>query len=54
MNVRAVVFGFFMLLAATLNFGFFVGDINDPTLHNVFGLFAAVVINLLATILRPG
>jgi hypothetical protein len=28
MNVRAVVFGFFMLLAATLNFGFFVGDIN--------------------------
>ena len=30
MNLEKVVFGFFVLLAATLNFGFFIGDINDP------------------------
>ena len=52
MNVKAVVFGFFVLLAATLNFGFFVGDLDDPTLHNVYPLFAAVVVNLIATALQ--
>jgi hypothetical protein len=52
MNVKAVVFGFFVLLAATLNFGFFIGDIDDPTLHNVYELFAAVGINLAATVLK--
>jgi hypothetical protein len=35
-NLEKVVFGFFVLLAATLNFGFFIGDIADPALHNVF------------------
>ena len=30
MNLEKVVFGFFVLLAATLNFGFFIGDIGDP------------------------
>ena len=52
MNVKAVVFGFFVLLAATLNFGFFTGDIDDPSLHNVYPLFAAVVVNLIATALK--
>lgn len=32
MNLEKVVFGFFVLLAATLNFGFFIGDISDPRL----------------------
>jgi hypothetical protein len=41
MNLEKVVFGFFVLLAATLNFGFFIGDIDDPELHNPFELFAA-------------
>ena len=54
MNLEKVVFGFFVLLAATLNFGFFVGDISDPTLHNVYELFAAVVVNLIATVLKFG
>ena len=31
MNLEKVIFGFFVLLAATLNFGFFTGPINDPT-----------------------
>ncbi len=54
MNLEKVVFGFFVLLAATLNFGFFVGDISDPSLHNVYELFAAVVVNLIATVLKFG
>jgi hypothetical protein len=54
MNLEKVVFGFFVLLAATLNFGFFIGDIDEPTLHNVYELFAAVVVNLIATVLKFG
>ncbi|MDP9436534.1 MAG: DUF6394 family protein [Actinomycetota bacterium] len=54
MNLEKVVFGFFVLLAATLNFGFFVGDISDPALHNVYELYAAVVVNLVATVLKFG
>jgi hypothetical protein len=54
MNLEKVVFGFFVLLAATLNFGFFIGDIADPDLHNVYELFAAVVVNLVATLLKFG
>jgi hypothetical protein len=49
-----VVFGFFVLLAATLNFGFFIGDIDDPILHNVYELLAAVLVNLIATKLKFG
>ena len=54
MNLEKVVFGFFILLAATLNFGFFIGDIADPSLHNVYELFAAVIVNLIATVLKFG
>ena len=54
MNLEKVVFGFFVLLAATLNFGFFIGDIGDPDLHNAYELFAAVVVNLIATVLKFG
>lgn len=54
MNLEKVVFGFFVLLAATLNFGFFIGDISDPALHNRYELFAAVVVNLIATVLKFG
>jgi hypothetical protein len=54
MNLEKVVFGFFVLLAATLNFGFFVGDLTDPIQHNEIELFAAVVVNLIATVLKFG
>ncbi|MGE3285422.1 MAG: DUF6394 family protein [Pseudonocardia sp.] len=54
MNLEKVVFGFFVLLAATLNFGFFIGDIDNPVLHNPYELFAAVVVNLIATVLKFG
>jgi uncharacterized protein DUF6394 len=54
MNLEKVVFGFFVLLAATLNFGFFIGDIDDPALHSVYELFAAVVVSLITTVLKFG
>jgi Ca2+/H+ antiporter, TMEM165/GDT1 family len=54
MNLEKVVFGFFVLLAATLNFGFFIGDISAPELHNVYELFAAIVVSLIATVLKFG
>ncbi|QXG76261.1 hypothetical protein KUM42_01405 [Modestobacter sp. L9-4] len=54
MNLEKVVFGFFVVLAATLNFGFFIGDIGDPELHNKYELYAAVVVNLIATVLKFG
>ena len=54
MNLEKVVFGFFVLLAATLNFGFFIGDLKDPQVHSVFELYLAVVVNLIATILKLG
>ena len=54
MNLEKVVFGFFVLLAATLNFGFFIGDLGDPELHNAYELYAAIVVNLIATVLKFG
>jgi hypothetical protein len=54
MNLEKVIFGFFILLAATLNFGFFIGDIADPNLHNIYELFAALVVSLIATALKFG
>jgi hypothetical protein len=54
MNLEKVVFGFFVLLAATLNFGFFIGDIDDPAAHNIYELFAALAVSLIATVLKFG
>lgn len=54
MNLEKVVFGFFVLLALTLNFGFVMGDIDDPTHHHVYELFAAIIVSLIATIFKFG
>lgn len=54
MNLEKVVFAFFIVLALTLNFGFFLGDIDQPTHHNVYELFAAIVVSLIATVLKFG
>lgn len=54
MNLEKVIFGFFVLLAATLNFGFFLGDIAIPELHNIYELFGALVVSLIATVLKFG
>ena len=54
MNFEKVVFGFFILLALTVNFGFFVGDIDNPAHHHRYELYAALVISLITTILKFG
>jgi hypothetical protein len=54
MNREKVIFAFFILLALTLNFGFFLGDLANPEHHNVYELFAAIVVSLIATVLKFG
>jgi hypothetical protein len=54
MNLEKVVFGFFIILAMTLNFGFVYGDLENPAHHHVYELFFAVVVNLIATVLKFG
>ena len=54
MNLEKVAFAFFIVFAATLNFGFFLGGIDNPEHHNVYELFAAIVVNLIATVLKFG
>jgi hypothetical protein len=52
MNLDKVISGFFIILAMTLNFGFFYGTtINN---HSKYELFAAIIVNLIATILKLG
>jgi hypothetical protein len=54
MNLEKVIFGFFILLALTLNLAFVVGDIDNQHHHNVWLLFVAVIINFIATGLKLG
>lgn len=54
MNFEKVVFGFFITLAATLNFGFFIGEMDRPEQHSVWGLAAALAVSVIATILKFG
>jgi len=54
MNPEKVVFGFFIVLSLTLNFGFVIGDIDNPDHHHVWELFAVIVVNLIATVLKFG
>jgi hypothetical protein len=54
MNLEKVVFGFFILLAATLNFGFVYGDVDNAAHHDVWEFFAAFVVNIVATVLKFG
>ncbi len=54
MNLDKVISGFFIILAMTLNFGFFYGDLADMALHDKYELFAAIVVNIIATVLKLG
>ncbi|SRR5690554_4104595 len=54
MNLEKVFFGFFILLALTLNFGFFVGELDNPDHHHAYELFAAIVVSLIATAMKFG
>ncbi|MEN8175634.1 MAG: DUF6394 family protein [Pseudomonadota bacterium] len=54
MNPEKVVFSFFIVLALTLNFGFFIGDLDNIEHHPVYELYAVIVVNVIATILKFG
>ena len=54
MNLEKVVFGFFILLALTLNFGFVLGDLDNPQHHHAYELYAAIIVSLIATVLKFG
>jgi len=54
MNLEKVIFAFFSILALTLNYGFFIGELDDPSHHNVYELFAALIVSLIATIMKFG
>lgn len=54
MNLEKVIFGFFIILALTLNFGFVIGDIDNPSHHHPYELYAAIIVNLIATVLKFG
>jgi hypothetical protein len=54
MNLEKVIFGFFVIFACTLNFGFFIGEPSNIAEHDAGHLFAAVVVNLVALVLKFG
>ncbi len=54
MNFEKVVFAFFIILALSLNFGFFIGEFSDPAHHHHYELFAALVASLICTIMKFG
>jgi hypothetical protein len=54
MNVEKVLFGFFIILALTLNFGFVIGEIENPEHHNIYEFYAVILVNLLAMGLKLG
>ncbi len=54
MNLERVIFGFFILLALTLNFVFVVGEIDNYKHHNVWVLTIAILVSLIATGLKLG
>jgi hypothetical protein len=54
MNLEKVIFAFFIVLALTLNFGFYVGEIDNPVHHSIYELYAALVVSLIATVLKLG
>ena len=54
MNLEKIIYGFFMILALTLNVSFVVGDISNPGHHSVWLLFATLLVSLVTTLLKMG
>lgn len=54
MNLEKVIFAFTIILAMTLNLGFFIGEFDDPAHHHVNELYVAIFVNAVATILKFG
>lgn len=54
MNLERVTFGFFILLALTLNVVFVIGEFENPQHHDVWVLTIAILVSLIATGLKLG
>jgi hypothetical protein len=54
MSTERVLFAFVIVLALTLNVGFVVGDIDNPAHHDSVELFLAIVVSLVATVMKFG
>lgn len=54
MNLERVIFGFFILLALTLNVVFVMGEIDNVRHHSVWILTIAILVNIVATALKLG
>ncbi len=54
MNLEKVLFAFFIVFALTLNFGFFIGELDNPQHHHAIELFGAIIVNLIATVVKFG
>lgn len=54
MSIDRVLFAFVIVLALTLNVGFTVGDLTDEHQHNRYELFGAIVVSLIATVMKFG
>jgi hypothetical protein len=54
MHFEKVIFAFFIILALSLNFSFFIGDLDNPEHHHIFELAAALVASLICTVLKFG
>ncbi len=54
MHIEKVIFGFFIILALTLNFGFVMGEMEEPDHHNLYEFFAVIVVNFIAMGLKLG
>lgn len=54
MNFEKVVFAFFIILALSLNFSFFIGELSEPAHHHPYELFAALIVSLICTVMKFG
>ena len=54
MNLEKVIFAFFIILALSLNFSFFLAELSEPADHHVYELFAALVVSLICTVMKFG
>ena len=54
MNLEKVIFAFFIILALSLNFSFFIGDISTPIHHHPYELYAALIVSLICTVMKFG
>ncbi|MEM7358899.1 MAG: DUF6394 family protein [Pseudomonadota bacterium] len=54
MNFEKVLFAFFIILALSLNFGFFIGEFSNPEHHHPYELFAALIVSIICTLMKFG